>query len=323
MTESIPLEFQRIYAEYMEHKRREDCPKEGVKQIRRTLSLFYGYLFSVKSIEQHSGIRKTDIKEFTRYLTDLTKENGEVFYTPASINRRLSDLKTFLNWLSKKSSLRGYCSGFDSYAKGVRREDHISRNILTRKEIVKLFSVRAESSLEFMVKTVIVLLYASGVRIGEALTLRMRDVDLEKKEATIFETKTNKERTVQLGDVAAEYLKLFINHIRGKILHGRPDNLMVFVSNYEGKTLNRNSVNLYIKRFRIRAGIKKDITCHSFRHSFGTHLMENGAGIKQAGDLLGHKDLLATARYTRLNPEHLRMTILKYHPLESERSGTL
>jgi len=73
-----------------------------------------------------------------------------------------------------------------------------------------------------------------------------------------------------------------------------------------------------LKIFCRRAGIKKLITCHCFRHSFGTHLLENGAGIKEVSELLGHEDLGTTERYTRLNPEHLRQTLLKYHPRERE-----
>ena len=82
--------------------------------------------------------------------------------------------------------------------------------------------------------------------------------------------------------------------------------------------MNDVTVNRSLKIFCRRAGIKKLITCHCFRHSYGTHLLENGAGIKEVSELLGHEDLSTTERYTQLNPEHLRQTLLKYHPREQE-----
>ena len=89
----------------------------------------------------------------------------------------------------------------------VRAEDKVSRNILNRKEVVKLFNVKAETPLEFMLKTIQVVLYSSGVRIGELLALKIEDINFEDQEAVIFETKTNKERLVQLGDIGTAYLK--------------------------------------------------------------------------------------------------------------------
>jgi integrase/recombinase XerD len=309
----INTEYRKTYEEYITHKQRAGCPYQSLKQIKRTLSLFYQYLIE-RHIENHRQIRKDDIKEFIRYLIDLTNDKGDKLYSSSSVNRRLFDLKVFLMWLSK----RGASVSLAGYVKRIKHENHLSRNILSRKEIVRLFGIEAKTPAEFMMKTIFVILYGSGLRIGEVLSLRMEDINLETKEASFFETKTNKERTAQLGEAAASYLKLYLENIRD-LLQKSPEKRRasrVFVSIREGKELRDNAVNENLKKFCRRAGIKKRITCHCFRHSFGTHLLENGAGIKEVSELLGHRDLKTTEKYTQLNPEHLRQTLLKYHPRE-------
>jgi integrase/recombinase XerD len=113
-----------------------------------------------------------------------------------------------------------------------------------------------------------------------------------------------------------EYLKLYLEHVRCLVCKGFTDDETVFVSMYEGKKVNTEGVNRNLKRFCKKADIKKRISCHCFRHSFGTHLLEAGAKLKQVSDLLGHSDLSTTEKYVRLNPEQLRLTVLKYHPRE-------
>jgi integrase/recombinase XerD len=134
----------------------------------------------------------------------------------------------------------------------------------------------------------------------------------------VFETKTGKERTVPIGDVGMSYLKLYLEKVRPLVCKGFTDENTVFVSIYEGKTLCHETINRFLGEACGKAEIKKKITCHCFRHSFGTHLLENGAGIKTVSMLLGHTDLMSTEKYTRLNPESLRLTLLKYHPREKQ-----
>ena len=268
-------------------------------------------------------IRGADVKEFIRFLMDLNDKEGKKLYSTSTVNIFLTIIRGFLRFMAKK----GVCMGLADTIRCVKREDYLSKNILNRKELVKLFSVKAENPAEFMMKSVFVILYGSGLRIGEVLALKFKDIDLEKKEACVFETKTNKERMVQLGEAACEYLRLYIDCVRehfndevGTKIHKDDDYIFVSLvkSFHHAEKICSETVNQYLKIFCRRAGIKKLITCHCFRHSFGTHLLENGAGIKEVSELLGHEDLGTTERYTRLNPEHLRQTLLKYHPRERE-----
>jgi len=314
-----PEDFRKLYGEYIGKLELEDCPANSLKKVKHHIRLFYGYLLDERKIEKLIDVKKTDVLDYIKYLVDLADGKGEKVYALASVNRNLSDLKTYSVWLSK----RGVCYGLSPYFKGLRREEHLSRNILTRKELVRLFNLKAESPYLFMIKTIFVLLYSTGLRINELLGLKVGDIDLDKREAIVYESKTRKERIVLLGETGAVYLKLYLENVRNFIGH-RAENSEVnlFLSMFEGKALSDSAVNQNLKRSCEKAGIRKKITCHCFRHSFGTHLLENGAGIKEVSELLGHVKLRSTEHYTRLNPEYLRKTLEKYHPMEGLKWGS-
>lgn len=315
----FPEGLRKTGLEYIEKRSKEGTPKNSMKKIRTGVEMFARYLYENCGLSEFIGMKKEDVKNYVKYLSELTPTAttkkgvlNEKLYCAASVNRYLHDLKPFLMWLSK----RGLCSGLSNHVRLLRSEDRLSRNILSRKEIVKLLNVRAESPLEFMLKTICVLLYASGLRVGELTALKRDGIDFENKSVCIFETKTGKERTVPIGDVGAAYLKLYLENVRPFICKGPIDSETVFVSIYEGRKFCHETVNRYLKGVCQKAEIRKRISCHCFRHSYGTHLLENGAGIKTVSMLLGHADLMSTEKYTRLNPESLRLTLLKYHPRE-------
>jgi len=316
LMDEFPDDFRKYYAAYVEKKEAEKCPKSTLESVERHIRQFFRYLYRERGVQSLSGMKKEDVREYVKYLTELTDKNGKAVYLPASVNRYVTDIRTWVHWLSRK----GVCRGLSSAMRSLRRETHLSRNVFTRKEITRLFNVRAKDYNEFMKKTVMVLLYASGIRVGEAVRLKIRDIDFEKREALIYEGKTKKERFAQLGEVAANYLTLYLERVRPYIGYENAKGDDLFISLRAGKRLDRNCINAALAEFCRRAGIKKPVSCHSFRHSFGTHLFENGAGIKQVSELIGHEDISTTQRYTQLNPEYLRKTILKYHPLERDRT---
>jgi site-specific recombinase XerD len=314
---TFPAEFQAAYFEYIRKRELEETPENSMKKMGFNIRQFYRYLALERAVKNFAEISREDLREFAKYLVDLTGDDGERNYNTASVNRSLADIRTFLVWLGK----RGLCSpGFSYDIRHLKQEESLSRNILTRKEVVRFFNVKAENPHEFMMKAIMALLYATGVRIGELLALELSHVDLEKGEAVIYEPKTKKSRAVILGEVGTEYLKLYLEKARPFIRpRGVEEDPKLFLSRIDGKPLADNTVNDYLKEFCRRAGIQKHITCHCFRHSYGSHILENGAGIKEVCDLLGHKGIKATERYTQLSPERLRQTILTYHPREAER----
>lgn len=311
---SYPEEFEKSMDEYIKMKEFENTPYNSMKKIKLSLKLFYSFL-TEREITKHSEVKKEDLTNFIKHLVDLTDKKGNAIYQTTSVNRMLSGLKPYIQWLSKKGV---FVTGFSANLIYLKKIQRLSRNILNRKELVALFSLKVFSLYEFMMKSICIIQYASGLRISEVLSLEMKDIDFTSCTVKIFETKTNKERTVQLGEVGTKYLKLLTEKVRPRVCYDYLKSGKVFLSYQEGKDLNENTVNCYLKMFCEKTGIKKKVTTHCFRHSYGSHLLENGLGIKEVSDLMGHKDLTATEQYTRLNPERLRKTINNCHPLEMD-----
>ena len=313
----MPEEFRRGYAEYLRQKVITKTPEGTLEGIRFSLRVFYQYL-SERGASSYATIKGEDARDYVKYLTERkVKATGQPLKA-VSINRNISDVKSHLKWLHK----RGYSRGLWDQLRKLLKEHTVKANVLSRKEIVKLFNIKAERPYDFMIKTVLALLYASGVRIGELLELKRPDIDLTNGEAHIFETKTGKDRAVQLGEVGTTYLKLYLEQVRPLVLPKGSANPYLFVKVMEGtdlkaKRLSIPQMEVYIRKFTKIAGVQKRVSCHTFRHTYGTHLLENGAKTKYVADLLGHKDLGTTEQYLHLSPAHLRETLLKYHPMEA------
>jgi integrase/recombinase XerD len=303
-------DFNICLSRYLKEKEHEGFSLSTLRGIASTMKLFFNGLDS--SIEKMTDIKRDDLKSFVRYLVELEKKDGRRKYKTESINQIIGRLRGFFVRLDEKNILKGVAGSLHH----LKHTESVSRNILTRKEVSKLFQVEARNLYEFMMKTIFVLLYSTGLRISELLGLKLEDIDYEAGTLLVYEKKEKKERYVHTGDVGLNYLRLFINHARHHICYDAKVSNIVFLSNYRGKLLSSFAVNRHLKAFLKRAGIKKNISTHSFRHSYGSHLLENGAEIKHISELLGHKKLSTTERYTHLNPENLREVIRTFHPRE-------
>ncbi|HNE20591.1 MAG TPA: site-specific tyrosine recombinase XerD, partial [Turneriella sp.] len=171
-------------------------------------------------------------------------------------------------------------------------------DFLTQEEIRKLFEVfREDNVLELRDKTMFEFLYSSGLRISEACSLLMTDVDRENQILTI-KGKGGRERLVPYGEVAAKLLVQYLDRARAEILNQYASDF-VFVSK-KGGALSRKSAWRLLKRYMKRAGIGRNITPHTLRHSFATHLLQNKADLRAVQELLGHMDIATTQIYTHL-----------------------
>jgi site-specific recombinase XerD len=256
------------------------------------------------------------LKAYQKYLIDLKHGDGLAVYRAESINANNRILRSFFIYLSDK----GLCMGVLSGITNLKYSESLSRNILTRKEISKLFHTEVCNVVGFMIKTIFVCLYATGLRISELLGLKIKDIDFDNNVLLIYESKERKERYVHIAEVGINYLKIYLSMVRDKIGYDFKSSDKVFISIYEGKPLRETTINAYLKKCCKSLDIKKNISTHCFRHSYGTHLLENGAEIKHISELLGHKKIETTERYTRLNPQNLREVINTCHPREVEVS---
>ncbi|MDX1943632.1 MAG: site-specific tyrosine recombinase XerD [Saprospiraceae bacterium] len=161
-------------------------------------------------------------------------------------------------------------------------------------------------------------LYASGLRVSELTDLRLSNLFLDIGFIKVI-GKGDKERIVPIGEEAAKHIRLYIEGVRRlqkNIL--KEDENIVFL-NRRGKRLTRVMVFMIVKEYAELTGIQKNVSPHTFRHSFATHLIEGGADLKAVQDMLGHESILTTEIYTHLDTDYLRETVLRYHPMNQKK----
>jgi len=296
--------------------------KEEVVAIKR----FKKFLQVEKGLSQNSIYSYTyDLKKFSEFLSlksknilDATQEDIQQFLkhekndkknSTRTLARSLAAIRQFYNFIS---------DNIDTNIKDPTEKietPHVEKSLpdfLTVNELDKLFhSISEEDNYELRDKTIFELLYSSGLRISEAIDLHNRDVDFENMFVTVT-GKGNKQRIVPIGEEAARLLKKYKRESRPTIIGSRESEFL-FVSK-KGSQLNRKSVWRLLKSYVTRTEIKKNITPHTLRHSFATHLIENGADIRSVQELLGHMDISTTQVYTHMAKKQLQNIHKIYHP---------
>lgn len=160
-------------------------------------------------------------------------------------------------------------------------------------------------------RTILELLYATGMRVTELIQIEIDDVNLIMGFVKVF-GKGNKERIIPLGDTVIEYLDTYINNVRSQLLKKTVTNVLFL--NLHGRPLTRQGIWKLIKQYGLRANINKTLTPHTLRHSFATHLLENGADLRAVQEMLGHSDISTTQLYTHVSKTQIRQMYNQFHP---------
>jgi integrase/recombinase XerD len=272
------------------------------------------------------------------YLRDVDKlrsflEIHEITTAPEKLNKRtLQDFVIYINKLGvePKSQAR-IISGIRAFYKYMIIEDMIdydpSMSMTMPKLPKKLPDVLSWEEIDQIIaavdlsednghrnKAIIETLYACGLRVSELINLRLSHYYPSDGIVRVI-GKNDKERLVPIGESAITQVDIYVNTMRnphGKIHKGHED--YIFLNN-RGKKLSRVMIFLIVKDLVAKAGIPKNISPHTFRHSFATHLVEGGADLRAVQDMLGHESIITTEIYTHLDRSFLRETIMKYHPL--------
>jgi site-specific recombinase XerD len=313
-TETKPLfspEFGIEAGNYLRICEAQDKSPHSIRSIKNALRILDHFL-QERGLDSLEKARREDGREFMIHLADRKKANGMPYYRTNSVNRILSNIRAFLHSLLEKRISCPFVYGLWT----LKTSAGFTRNILSRKELALLFRFEAHTTLDFMFKTLFVCQYATGLRIGELLSLKRTDIDFERKTLLVYESKTKKQRFVHIGETGIRYLRIYLEKVRDRLnrsvmLHDR-----VFVTQYVNTTPGVSSINTVLKRICRKTGIRKEVSTHGFRHSFATHLLENGADIKKIAELLGHHKLSTAEKYTRLSPVHLQRIIARCHPRE-------
>lgn len=244
-------------------------------------------------------------EKITGYMTQL-KEKG---LAAATIARKLAAIKAFYRFMTAE----GYMDAnpaevVEAGTKGIKLP-----RVLSEDEVVRLLNQPDITTAEgFRDRTMLEVLYATGMRVSELINLTLERVDLNMKYIIAF-GKGSKERIVPLGSVAAEFLQQYLEKVRPKLTHEERNTNIVFLA-FGGHELTRQRFWQIIRAYGRKANINKALTPHILRHSFATHLLDNGADLRSVQELLGHSDISTTQIYTHLTNKRLRDIYAKAHP---------
>ena len=291
--------------------------------MEEQLNLFFGFLENEKKVSLNTlQSYKRDLKQFEKYLqeneenyAELTDEGiktyikymQEIGKKPSTISRGLASIRSFYQYEAKNKAVKSDpTDGIQSPKIEKRVPSILTSNevtlLLDQPKNVNLKGTRDKAMLEFA--------YATGMRVTEIISLNVEDINLETGYATCRNGK--KERTVPIGNMSLKALKDYMVNARNTMI--KDENEKALFVNVNGERLTRQGFWKIIKYYKEQAHIEKDITPHVLRHSFATHLLQNGADLKSIQTMLGHSDILSTQVYMQFQDESLKNVYKKAHP---------
>lgn len=289
---------------------------------------FVLYLKSKKNASDNTvASYRNDMARFFKFLSEnnltvlsVSSENINSFieyqrqcgFSEASAARCVSVLRAFFKYLCEEES-------FDI---NPMKSIHLSKphrkipEIMTSTEVEQLLDAPDVSDVKGLRdKAMLELLYATGIKVSELINLRLEDANAE---IGFVKCRSDKsERIIPVYSIAAKSLKEYEEKSRDALLNGKKSDIL-FV-NYKGEQMSRQGFWKLVKKYRQKAGISKDITPHTLRHSFAAHLLENGAGLKDVKEMLGHSDISATYIYEEIIRNRIKAVYKTTHPRAKRR----
>lgn len=292
------MNWEEIISEYQSHLKLEKNLSDNSIEA---------YLRDIKKLIDFSDqpplkIQQNQIEEFIYQFAKLD-------YSPRTQARLISSLKSFFNYLQWEEL----------------RDDNPSELIETPKMGMKLPDVLSETEIDLIIeqidlseaegernRAIIETLYGCGLRVSELIELKLSDLFFDENYILVI-GKGNKQRLVPISNHTIKYINIYKDQVRihQNIQNGFEDHLFL---NRRGRSLSRVMIFTIVKQLTEKAGIKKNVSPHTFRHSFATHLLKNGADLRSIQMMLGHESISTTEIYTHLDDSMLREAVLKFHP---------
>lgn len=298
--------------------------------MQENLINFINYIEKQKKYSLHTCKNyEIDILEFKNYLEkknfnylnvdyDFIKSYLMVLYNRKlsrnSVARKLSSLRSFYKYLFNNNLIN---TNPFKYVSTPKKEKRLPK-YLGIEELEIIFNIPdINIPLGQRNRLILEVLYATGIRVSELVNIKVSDIDFYKKEIRIL-GKGNKERIDPFGDYCLESINLFLNDGRKKILKKHHTNCEYLIINARGKQITTRGVEKIIDDIVKKASLKKHVSPHMLRHSFATHMLNEGCDIRTVQELLGHESLESTQIYTHVSNERLREVYLKCHPLNKK-----
>lgn len=243
------------------------------------------------NINNALNITYNNLLDYLKYLDDNK-------YEVSSVARKIVSIKAFHKYLSENYNIIDITTKINT-----PRFYRKLPNILTIEEVDSLLDIKLDTAFDYRNKAMLELMYSSGLRVSELISLELSDIDLNNNYVRCF-GKGSKERIVPIGEYSSKYLNIYINEYRDSMKKGYYTE-KIFLNNH-GKEMTRQGFFKIIKKIAKDKDINKNITPHMLRHSFATHLLNNGADLRTIQEMLGHSSISTTQIYTNVTNDILK-----------------
>ncbi len=292
--------------------------------MEKEITAFISYLHNVKKTSNNTELSyKRDLEKLQHFMAakeiydvmDVTAEGlcayvndlEENHFAAATVSRSVASIKAFFHYLVQEELVK---EDISTVLKAPKIEKKIPE-IMSPEEVVRLLEQPGGNSpKEIRDKAMLELLYATGIRVSELITLKVYDINLQMGFLRCKDA--NKERVIPFGNAAKEALDRYLDGTRESMVEDKKSEILF--ANCSGQPMSRQGFWKLIKYYARKAGIQADITPHTLRHSFAAHLVENGADLRSVQEMLGHSDISTTQIYANINHNHIREIYAKAHP---------
>lgn len=291
------MDYINLYQTYLmsEKKASANTVSSYLRDIRQFADFYCG-----QSSTDLTAVNSDDLDEYIDHLRSIGKSSS-------TISRSVASLRSFFSYLVANGLME------QSPVSGLHAEKKEKKlpQILTQSEIELLLrQPKCTDPKGYRDKAMLELLYATGMRVTELISLNVSDLSLEGE--FVHCNGAGKARIIPIYPAAVKTLSYYIKHIRPNMIDSQAEEAL-FV-NLSGERISRQGFWKILKSYQQQAGIEKDITPHTLRHSFATHLLENGADLKSIQEMLGHSDISSTQIYAQIVKNNLKNVYLRYHP---------
>ena len=312
-----------LYLKYLRYEK--NLTPNSIRSYTRDIVQLHNFLKNVKKI---NTVTQLDLAVFRKFLKSIDQNN----YSNRTILRKYSSLINYFRFLEENELIDIQLSQFIN----VPRKRERLYTFLSKKEMEILFdSMLAKdyfnngklitspqnrkklTSLHKRNRLIIELLYSTGARVSEIEGIKLKDIDLKKSEIMVI-GKGRKQRMVYINSKCYCLLEIYLKESRPELSLNKKTGMhsgdLHLLLNSKGGRLSSRSISEIVRRSVLRAGIKKNITPHSIRHSFASHLMQEGAGIREIQELLGHENISTTEIYSHLDIKKIKDDYRRFHP---------
>lgn len=292
----------KLYIKYLKYEK--NLSLNSINSYKKDNLQFLNYLKD-KNITDTDSLNIDTFRDFLKYLDHYN-------YSNSTIIRKYSSLINFFKFLERNNYVDSQLTQFIN----VPRKQQGLYTFMSVSEIKKLFeNFEPLSDMEIRDRAIVELLYSTGARISEVENLKTDDFNLKDNELMVT-GKGRKQRFVYLNSSAVYWIENYLE-VRNRLICAKKDGYITdrhFFLNKYGRRLSSRSMRTIVKKYVKKAIINKNITPHSIRHSFATHLLQEGAGIREIQELLGHENISTTQIYSHLNIKKLKKDYKKFHP---------